>query len=277
MRGKLKILLIILLALIVAGVACVSLLVPFRTTSEIEGYHYRVSQARLNWYLWANEYKRKVSEVDITLVATPQTGFRVTGGNGQVVQSFSAEWASKGQVAMKVQYDLSGEHNYARDLYMYLCLGLASGSPNPKDCYARADEQLARERWLPGQAVRVEQSKAGWRLELVKRAHAQSCNGTIACGGWVSEKRCGGTGADCTQNSTICGFGVSCESTGNYTCNESLNGINCKTLTDQTSCELYGYVSNCYTKCNNSVELFCSWGGTGGGGSCPPECRQGNA
>lgn len=153
---------------------------------------------------------------------------------------------------------------------------MQGGNPQPNDCYERADVQIAREKWLPGESVRLSQGRQGSAWSLVERVHAQACSGSIACGGWTSSMRCSNNNNIVCNTNDDCVGGL-CQPTGSQTCDTSLNNINCKTLTDKNQCETQGKVSNCALGCNTSAENFCSWGTGGGGGSCPPECRQGSS
>ncbi len=282
MRGK--ILLFSGLLLAVVGVVGLALLVPFTTSSTVAGYEYRVNTLRANWYLMTNGYNKHNNTIKISLVDQVQTGYQHTGKDNMVFQSVSA--ITQGDdLVMTIQYDPvqrenykggKGNGSYTRDLYMYLCLALQGDNPQPNDCYKKADLQIARERWLPGKAVDLTQQKdVSWRL--VGRVHAQACAGTIPCGGLTTAGYCSNAVTTSCSSDTDCQGGGTCIGGGQSNCNTSLNNINCKTLTVKDQCETQGYVSNCALGCNTSAENFCSWGTGGGGGSCPPECRQGSA
>ena len=96
---------------------------------------------------------------------------------------------------------------------------------------------------------------------LIKQVYAQTCGGSIACGGWTSGYRCSIGGKVCSSD-LDCSISTegTCQPSGSQTCDTTLNNINCKTLTDKAQCETQGYVSNCNIKCNTSAENFCSWG-----------------
>ncbi len=270
MRGKSKILLLLVLVIAALGIAGLALLVPFSASSEVSPYEYRVSTLRANWYLLANGYRHKYGGVRITLTSEAQSGYRHTGKGDMVFQSVSA--VTEGDTLdMRVQYDpvqianyesgrVSG--SYTRDLYMYLCLAMQGDNPELAQCYARADAQIERERWLPGEAARVVRyGETGWRL--VGQAHAQSCVGQIQCGGITTAGYCSDDVTKSCTTGGVCNSGI-CIGGGQSRCDTSLNPINCNTLTDKAQCETQGYVSNCALGCNTSAENFCSWG-TGDG------------
>ena len=260
MRTRLVGLFVTLLFVAVGCVVALASLTPVSTSSSVQGYAYTVNTARVNWYLLANGYNKAYQAIRIELVDPPQTGYRVTGKGGEVLQSVSAV-KEQSDLIMRVQYKMGvREYDYTRDLYMYLCLALQEGNPQPDDCYQRADMQIAREKWLPGEVVSVKQGRQVDAWSLIKRAHAQSCGGSIACGGWTSMMRCSISNAQCSNDIECGSTGGTCQPLGGQTCDTSLNNINCKTLTDKTQCETQGYVSNCNIKCNTSAENFCSWG-----------------
>lgn len=261
MRTRLAWLFVTLLFVAVGCVIALASLTPVSTSSSVQGFAYMVNTARVNWYLLANGYNKTYQAIRIELVDTPQTGYRVTGKGGEVLQSVSAV-KEQSDLVMRVQYKMGArEYDYTRDLYMYLCLAMQGGNPQPNDCYQRADMQIAREKWLPGEVVSVKQGRQVDAWSLIKQVYAQTCGGSIACGGWTSGYRCSIGGKVCSSD-LDCSISTegTCQPSGSQTCDTTLNNINCKTLTDKAQCETQGYVSNCNIKCNTSAENFCSWG-----------------
>ncbi len=159
------------------------------------------------------------------------------------------------------EHMLASPERLAGDVLAGICLALNPGTM--PDCMKQAFEYIewAAEAGVPA-VIQPAKERSGWRL--VPQTYAQSCSGTVPCGGDETKCSCSGNGATCNFTGQLCDNGLNGTCSCVTTCNTGLNNLQCSALTNQNACNSQGKLSNCDKQCSGprpDTGNYCTWGG----------------